>query len=165
MNTVHALLKTNIPLEKLDHPAFREWLNENVKGGGNIVSAKWQREKYLLQVKIKCDHEITKLLKEKQIVILCDETTNRKCEAVFQILFRILLSGTHVEPLNVVAAVNVLQICTDDSCSKPIIQALNKYDVNFENVIAISTDSAPYMNLCVRLLKELLNTSFEHIQY
>lgn len=44
------------------------------------------------------------------------------------------------------------------------MQALNKYDVNYENVIAISTDSAPYMNLCERLLKELVNSSLGHIQ-
>lgn len=44
------------------------------------------------------------------------------------------------------------------------MQALNKFDVAFENVVAVSSDSAPYMNLCARLLKELVNPSLEHIQ-
>lgn len=29
---INACLKANIPLHKLDHPAFRKWLIENVKG-------------------------------------------------------------------------------------------------------------------------------------
>jgi len=40
---------------------------------------------------------------------------------------------------------------------------LNSFDVNFEDVVR-TTDSAAYMNLCVRLLKELVNANTVHIQ-
>lgn len=41
---------------------------------------------------------------------------------------------------------------------------MNKYDVQYGNVLGISVDSAPYMNKCIRLLKTLVNPDLIHIQ-
>lgn len=43
-------------------------------------------------------------------------------------------------------------------------QMLNKFEVLYDNVVAVDSDSAPYMNKCVRLLKQLVNPKLVHIQ-
>ncbi|KAK3926560.1 CGG triplet repeat-binding protein 1, partial [Frankliniella fusca] len=161
---VEACLKANIPLHKLSSPAFRKWLVENVKGGGDIVSSYWMREKYLPEIKAAYDADIKTMLKEKDIIVMCDESTNRKGEAVFITCFKILPTITNSSPLLVIASVDVLTACNGDTTSKSIIKALNKFDVLYENVVGVSSDSAAYMNKCVKLLKELTNPNLIHIQ-
>ena len=39
----------------------------HITGGGEIVSVKWQREKYLPKIQEKYDREMTELLKDKPI--------------------------------------------------------------------------------------------------
>lgn len=47
LDTVEAFIKANIPVEKLDHPAIRAWLNKYVQGSGDLPSANRLRQHYI----------------------------------------------------------------------------------------------------------------------
>lgn len=129
-----------------------------------MPNAKWLKQHYLLKIKEEYDEKMKTDIQGKKIVVQCDETTNRRGEAAFVNLFKVLPSETSSEPKLLVSSVKNLSVCTGDQCSKTIIQTLNFFDVNFEDVAGITTDSVPYMSLCVRLLKDLVNSNIVHIQ-
>jgi len=45
-----------------------------------------------------------------------------------------------------------------------LFQSLQKFKVKHEDVVAVSTDSAAYMTLMVKLLQQLVNPLIVHIQ-
>ena len=47
-----ALVAANIPVEKLDHPALRQFLEDRVPGASSILSASGVRQWYLPTVRI-----------------------------------------------------------------------------------------------------------------
>ena len=47
-----SLLKANIPIEKLDHPAIRDFLEQRVPGAGSIPTANSVRKWYLPTVSL-----------------------------------------------------------------------------------------------------------------
>ena len=47
-----ALIAANIPIEKLDHPALRQFLENRVPGAGSIPTAAGVRQWYLPTVRI-----------------------------------------------------------------------------------------------------------------
>lgn len=138
--------------------------NIKISGGNDLPNVKWLRQHYLPQIKKDYDENMKANIQGKKIVVQCDEATNRKGEAVFVNLFKILPNDTSSEVKLLVSSVKNLSICNGDQCSKTILQTLNSFDVNFKNVVGITTDSAAYMNLCIRLLKELVNPNMIHIQ-
>ncbi|KAK3929770.1 Regulator of nonsense transcripts 1-like protein [Frankliniella fusca] len=52
-------------------------------GSGDLPTARWLREKYEPLIKTEYDEKMKELSKGRNIAVLCDETTNRKGEAVF----------------------------------------------------------------------------------
>ncbi|KAJ8873191.1 hypothetical protein PR048_026824 [Dryococelus australis] len=106
-DTVRAFVSANIPLQKFDHPAIREWLNEHIKcsaylgsclnsaEAGDLPNATTLRFLYMNMLKMEEEYEIKEAVNDQAIVILCDETTNGKGECVFVVLLRILLASEH----------------------------------------------------------------------
>ncbi|KAE8739559.1 hypothetical protein FOCC_FOCC014942 [Frankliniella occidentalis] len=164
-STVRAFLNANIPLEKLDKTEFRQWLNKYVPGSGDLPNAQQLREKYIPLLKDDYDDILKSKLKGNKIIVLCDETTNRLGQAVFLVLFKILPSKENPTPNLFVASVKILQNTNADECSKAFLQTIQHFEVAHQDVVAIGSDSAAYMNLCIRLLKTLLdNPSLIHLQ-
>ncbi|KAK3918165.1 CGG triplet repeat-binding protein 1 [Frankliniella fusca] len=163
-STVHAFVKANIPLHKLDHPSIRQWFKDYCPGGGDLPNSKWLRQHYLPLIKKDYDEEIKKGLQNKKIAILCDETTNRKGEAAFIVLFQILPDDENTDPNLIVAGVKILNNCNGDETSKALLQVMFECDVLHENVVALVSDSAAYMTLCVNLLKSLGLPNLIHVQ-
>ena len=52
MDLSEALIAANIPIEKLDHPALRQFLENRVPGAGAIPTAAGVRQWYLPTVRI-----------------------------------------------------------------------------------------------------------------
>ncbi|XP_034253658.1 CGG triplet repeat-binding protein 1-like [Thrips palmi] len=77
-STVHAFVKANIPLHKLDHPEMRKWLKNYMPGSGDLPGSAWLRSHYLPKIKADYDEELKETLKGRKVVVLTDETTNRK---------------------------------------------------------------------------------------
>ncbi|KAK3929769.1 ATP-dependent helicase ULS1 [Frankliniella fusca] len=44
------------------------------------------------------------------------------------------------------------------------METLQYYGIMFNNVSAVATDSAAYMTLCIKLLRELVNPDLIHVQ-
>ncbi|XP_034232068.1 uncharacterized protein LOC117640011 [Thrips palmi] len=160
-STVHAFTKANIPLHKLGHPAIRKFFKKYIPGGGDLPSVRTLRDKYVPILKAEYDDTIRKKL---ELAVLCDETTNRKGEAVLVTLLKCLPSETEPEPFIVVGSVKILSACNADQVSKAIIQTLQHYLIAHENVVALISDGASYMTLCAKLIKELVNPDLIHIQ-
>lgn len=90
--------------------------------GGSIASVKWLRENYVPKIKFNYEEATKNVLKGKQVVVMCDESTNRKGEAVFLVIFKILPSQENLEPLMVIAAAEILETCSGDTCCKSIMK-------------------------------------------
>ncbi|XP_063234984.1 uncharacterized protein LOC134537934 [Bacillus rossius redtenbacheri] len=161
-DTVRAFVKANIPLQKLNHPAIREWLNEYVKGSGDLPQAHTLRTTYLQSLKMEEEEKVKLAVKDQQVVVLCDETTNRRGECVFVVLFKVLLASGDSKLL--VAGVKVLSNANSTECSRAVVETLIKYNVKYENVCAFVSDSAKYMNKCAELLKVLVGENMLYIQ-
>ena len=55
-----ALIAANIPVEKLNHPALRQFLERRIPGAGSIPSAEGIRQWYLPTVRIAIDRDVFK---------------------------------------------------------------------------------------------------------
>lgn len=82
------------------------------------------REKYIPLIEEDYNQNLKEYLKDKKLIVLCDETTNRKGEAAFIILFKILPSKANVEPVIVVAGVKILEAANGDQTSKTILRVI-----------------------------------------
>ena len=61
------LLKANIPLEKLDHPAIRDFIERRVPRAGSIPSAKNVREWYLPKIQKSHTEELNLIMDEADL--------------------------------------------------------------------------------------------------
>ncbi|KAJ8884682.1 hypothetical protein PR048_016540 [Dryococelus australis] len=138
-DTVHALVTANIPMQKPDHPAMREWFNEYVK----LLYVPTLCTTYL-QSEVKCEEEekVKETVTDQQVVVLCDKRTNCR-EACVLFVCSVGWLG--------LAAVKVLNNTNSSVCS----QTLMTNQIEYENVPAFISDSANYMNKCAELLKVL----------
>lgn len=91
-------------------------------GGGDLPSARTLRDKYVPMIKKEFDETLKAKLKGRKIAVLCDETTNRKGEAAFVTLFKVLPSTEETECFLMVASVKILSAANADQTSKAIIQ-------------------------------------------
>ncbi|KAJ8878642.1 hypothetical protein PR048_019225 [Dryococelus australis] len=66
-DTVRAFVSANIPLQKLDHPAIREWLNEYIKGAGDLPNATTLRSSYMNILKMEEESKIKEAVKDQAI--------------------------------------------------------------------------------------------------
>ncbi|XP_034243977.1 uncharacterized protein LOC117646833 [Thrips palmi] len=144
-STVRAFVNANIPLEKLDKPEMRKWFKKYVPGSGDLPSAQQLRDKYVPLLKEEYDDYLKDKVKGKKIVVLCDETTNRRGQAVFLTLFKVLPSKENPTSQLFVASVKILENANADECSKAILQTVQHYEVAHLNIVAIGSDSAAYM--------------------
>ncbi|KAJ8893286.1 hypothetical protein PR048_005877 [Dryococelus australis] len=133
LKTTRAFVSANIPLEKLDNDKLHNWLNKNVKGDGDIPSARKIIEEDIKSLKV-----VT--------CILCNETTDKGRRCVFNILFKKLEPASN-QTTKLVATIILL----------------TKYEIEFDPVIAIVSDSAPYMTKCFSNLAGLLENTV-HLQ-
>ncbi|CAH0552502.1 unnamed protein product [Brassicogethes aeneus] len=117
------------------------------ESSGDLPNAQQLREKYVPLLKEEYDVFLRSTLKGKKIVVMCDDTTNRKGEAIFLILFKVLPSAGDVDSQIFVASVNILETVNADQCSKTILQTLHQFEVDHDNVVGVVSDSAAYMNL------------------
>lgn len=132
-------------------------------GAGDLPQANTCRKNYIPVVRAEHEEKVKAAVREKKVVIHCDETTNRKGEAVFIILFRVLPAETLSSNLYV-ASVSILQNADSQECCQAINSVIMKYEIQYNNIVGISSDSARYMTKCVRTLKGLISDDLVHVQ-
>lgn len=161
METAEAFLSANIPPEKLDNPQIRAWMAKHVKGAGDIPSANNIRRKIIPKLGDKKRSEIKANIKDKDIILMTDETTDKGGRCVYNILCKTLEPGAS-QSIHLLASV-VLDSADSASCAKAVIDTLAQYEVNYDNVIAFVSDAARYMTKCYTVLSGLIEHLI-HIQ-
>jgi hypothetical protein len=68
MDLVEACMAANIPLEKLDNPKLRKFIQTSVKGGGHIPQAPQLRKEYVPKVFAKTHAKVWESLQEKRLL-------------------------------------------------------------------------------------------------
>lgn len=159
-DTVRMCLKANIPINKLDHPAVRDYLHRYVSGSGDLPSANSLRRKYVSLCGQKEKDATRTALKDKPVVIVADETSDTLGRCVFAVLFRTIDSLP--EQCCYLASVNFLDTANASTCSQAIIDTLKEYDIQYNNVWGLVSDSARYMEACFKLLKTLIGEQIFH---
>lgn len=155
LDTVEAFVEANIPVDKLDHPAMRAWLSKYVQGSGDLPLADCLRQYYIPVVGEKKRQEIQADLKDSDIFLLCDETTDKNERCVFNVIIR---PSTITDDANThLAASVVLDAANSADCATAVLDTLQKYSIDCQRVIGIVTDSAEYMTKCVETVKEFLD--------
>ena len=162
IDTTEAFLSAGISVEKLDHPKMREWFAKYVKGSGDLPCADRIRQHYIPIIGLKKVEQLKQIVKNKKLFIMCDETTDKSGNCVFNILFR-LLEATDHQGVHLAASA-VLDKASGSTCTQSIVDTLNKYEVEYHNVLGIVTDSARYMILCACTLKGLVGDNLSHVQ-
>lgn len=162
VDTTEAFLSAGISVERLDHPKMREWLAKYVKGSGDLPCADRIRQHYIPIIGLKKVEELKEVLKNKKLFIMCDETTDKSGNCIFNILFR-LLEATDNQTVYLAASA-VLDKANGSTCTQSIVDTLSKYEVEYHNVLGIVTDSARYMTLCSSTLKGLVGDNLAHVQ-
>ncbi|XP_052124170.1 uncharacterized protein LOC127749561 [Frankliniella occidentalis] len=161
LDTVEAMVASNIPLHKVDHPAFQNWLHKYMPGCGDLPKSRTLRESYVPELRTMKFEELKQILKEKAIVVYCDETTDSSGRAVFNILVQ-TVTDSDKQQLYLASSV-VLDVVNSESCANAILGCLNKLEKTIQDVVAVVSDSARYMTKCARILKGL-NSDLQHVQ-
>lgn len=99
---------------------------------------------------------------DKHIVIIADETCDIKGRCVFAILFR-TSTATSQQQVSLVS-VSFLDKANGTTCSQAIIEAIQKYGIQYGNVDGLVSDSARYMGTCFGGLQVLVGEHLVHYQ-
>ena len=129
-------------------------------GAGDLPSADMMRKTYIPQVREE-EAFLKQKVKDQQISILCDETTDRKRQCVFLVLIKILECSDSSKLY--VGGVKILSNANATECGRAIMDVVNKLEISLTNVTCIITDSAACMKKCVDSLKVLFGESLVHI--
>lgn len=82
-NTVFKIVESftaaNIPMEKLDNPSLRKFIQTEVKGGGSIPKANTLRDEWIPRVFFLQKEELRKSLASKKVALILDEAEDA-CE-------------------------------------------------------------------------------------
>lgn len=121
------------------------------------------RSSYVPKVREEQESLLKNAVLGKFVGIMCDETTDRKGQCIFIVLIKILECNS--EPKMYVGGVKTLKSADHKECCRAILDVLNKYEIPYDSVVFIASDSARYMGKCYRSLKDgFLSDKLIHIE-
>ena len=99
IDLAEALLCANIPLEKLDHPAIRRFIDNRIEGAGSIPQSSSVRRWYLPTIQKAHEDELQHILDTSDgIMLIVDETSDNVTErSVLNILLTPVNATTTTE--------------------------------------------------------------------
>ncbi|XP_067881356.1 uncharacterized protein [Heterodontus francisci] len=147
---VDAFASADIPLEKLDHPKLRVFIQRHVQNGGFLPSANKLRQDYLPKgFAAHCGEVKSQINACESFAIICDESTDDQDNYVLRVLFD-FMSGK-AEDVQSGKLTTVLADCVRleavnyTTISQTIIKTICKYGADFNKVSAFISDNATYM--------------------
>ncbi|XP_067868695.1 uncharacterized protein [Heterodontus francisci] len=150
LELVDAFASANIPLEKLDHPKLRVFIQRNVQNGGCLPSANKLQKDYLPKVfGTYCEEMKTQINACESFAIICDESSDEQDNYVLHVLFD-FMSGK-AEDVQSGKLTTVLADCIHleavnyTTVSQAIIKTVSKYGADFNKVSAFISDITTYM--------------------
>ena len=138
-----ALLAANIPIQKVEVPKFREFLEENI--GFVMPSVNTIRQKYVPKVYENAFESIKKDLEGKNIWMSIDETTDKVGRKVANVIIGELNSEKYCKPY--LAKCTFLEAADHGTIARLANDTLKELWPSFEcNLLKIFvSDAAPYM--------------------
>lgn len=116
-------------------------MRKYVPGSGDLPTASWLRREYVPKCGEEMKANIRDNLSGKPVILLCDETTDSNGNCVFAVLIE-TLEGTSSQQLYL-GSCSFLETANATTTSQAIMQTLSDLQIDFCNVRAICTDSAP----------------------
>ncbi|CAJ0648604.1 10976_t:CDS:2, partial [Entrophospora sp. SA101] len=160
INLVKTLVEANIPMEKID--SLKSFFKENFKEGGGIMGSNQLHEHYLPIVYEQAINKIMNEVRDKHICITVDETMDACGRSAVNILFSY---GKYTK----LVKTSFLEIVNYSTISQLIVTTINSYNIPYDRLTFLTSDSASYMLKAFRdclspLIPNLLhNTCFAHI--
>ena len=155
---VEACTLANIPLNKLDHPKLREYLKVKVKNLGSLPMSQHLLSDYQPKVYELLKNDLfIKVSSPLTIAIVIDEASDAQDRFVLHILFIPQITKPTQSKLEVLSVDLIyLDHVNSTTVSQAIVQCLNKYHIDFNNVCSFTTDNATYMTKAFENSKGLL---------
>lgn len=168
MELVEAFASANIPLEKLDHPKLRDYLQRNVKNAGGLPSANKLRQDYLPKVFDAQFEEVKSLINScESFSIISDESTDEQDNYVLHVIFDFMSDKDEDVKTGTLTAVLAdcayLDAVNHTTVSQAIIKTLTKYGADFNKVSAFISDNATYMTKSYKSVLQGLMPNSVHI--
>nr|CAD7452593.1 unnamed protein product [Timema tahoe] len=161
-DTVKMCLKANIPINKLDYPAVREYLKKHIPGFGDLPCGRNLRQNFVQPIGEEMKLELKEKVQGVPIVIVVDETSDSRGRCVLAILFRTVAEAATQD----VFLANCLFL--DKATGSTVCQAINgsitQYGIEYKNILGLVSDSARYMETCFGALNVLAGDHLLHFQ-
>lgn len=127
-----------------------------------MPKADWLRQEYMPKCGEK-EKEQTKMdFADKRIVLICDETSDSRGRCVFAVLFK-TVTPTDQQKV-ALASCSFLEKANGTTCCQAIIDTIQKYDISYENIDGLVSDSARYMGTCFTAMQVVIGNDLIHYQ-
>lgn len=103
-------------------------------------------------------------VKDERVSILCDETKDEKGQCVFMVLIKELVCGDDTVQKLFVVVVKVIANANATECSQAIMNVIHKLEIQYHNIVSITSDSARYMDKCINAVRVLVSEGLVHTQ-
>jgi hypothetical protein len=156
---IEAFTAASIPLNKLDHPKLRDYLQTNVKNLGGLPGSSTLRSQYLPKVFEVNKQELkARVAAASSIVIVTDEASDSQDRFCLHVLFVFPVEADDDAMQMEAKIVDLvfLEHVNGTTVSQTIVQTLTNYGVEFNKVSSFVTDNASYMAAAYGNLKGLL---------
>ena len=156
-----AWVSANIPIEKLDHPKIRTFIEKHVKNGGSVPTAsRLRRENIDHLFERKRESLVERLSQVPSIALVVDEQSDCSDDYVLNIV-AIPAVQESTEELQCYLLDSVyLEETNHQTVGKAVVLALTSHQIDFNKISAFVTDNAMYNYKCYdAILKSLLPNS------
>ena len=106
-----------------------------MRGSTELPCADYLRRTYVPICGTEIKKEISKKVKNKPIVIVVDESSDKLGRCVFAVLFKTVLPAN--EQNVYLASCNFLNTANATTCSQTIVNTLKEYEISYSNVVGL----------------------------
>ncbi|XP_003737220.1 uncharacterized protein LOC100900147 [Galendromus occidentalis] len=151
MSLVKEFCGANIPLNVIDRPALKSYLEANLSGIGSIPTSRNLRQNYLPKIFELHLKELKTLLRNaSSIALVCDETTDPEDRYIFNLLAVDCSESSPSQPGHKLRALLLNSVVLDSTnhktVSETVLKELYKYEIPLTKISAFVTDNASYMH-------------------
>ncbi|XP_029838776.2 uncharacterized protein LOC115322563 [Ixodes scapularis] len=147
-----ALISANIPLEKVDNPKLRTFLQTHVRNGGSVPGSDALRRR-LPELFEKHETALKAMFQGTTVSVVIDETTDDRSKSVVNVLFVQSARSARASLQPVLVEVKFVDEVNSSVIGRIVTRTLTKYGIEFEDVTGFVSDNAAYM---VKSFKECI---------
>lgn len=140
-------VRSDIPLAKIDHPQYREFLQKHVRNGGSIPQESTLRTEWLPPL---LERNRQKVLDEihaaAELIVMVDESPNAQNQPMTNVLILPVKDewiGGQAHPLMLDS--KLLETVNHQTIAELVISTLNKDKINLSKVVEYVSDNVEYM--------------------